>query len=127
MRTDKVLHTALAEPDLIVSQQRDILPHQKQGRRYQPNLQYMMWLCLILAWLGASWFAYQYFLVPQPATFAPQWGDAHWVQAADGNAPVAYFRYVTTLDALPDGAFVTVAASQVFRLYVNGTLLGSNA
>jgi len=90
------------------------------------NLHRMMWMCLLLACLGASWFSYQYFLVPQPKSFAPDWHGAQWIQAADGNAPVAYFRYVTDLNVVPDGAFVTVAASQVFRLYVNGSYIGSN-
>lgn len=91
------------------------------------KLHRMLWMCLVLACLGASWFTYQSFLVPQPVTFAPDWAGARWVQAADEQTPVAYFRYVTTLNVMPDGAFVTVAASQVFRLYVNGTLVGSNA
>ncbi len=97
-------------------------------------------LCLVLAWVGASWFAYQYFLVPQPARFAADWQGAQWVKAtlpsggtADGSSSavpsegeVAYFRYTTQITALPDAAFVTVAADQVFRLYVNGTFMGSN-
>jgi 4-amino-4-deoxy-L-arabinose transferase-like glycosyltransferase len=83
-------------------------------------------LCLILAWVGAGWFAYQYFLVPQPAHFAADWQGAQWVKALDGNSPVAYFRYTTQITALPDAAFVTVAADQLFRLYVNGTFIGSN-
>ena len=86
----------------------------------------MTWVCLFLACLGASWFSYQYFLVPQPKNFAPNWQGAQWIQAANGNAPVAYFRSVTDLNVLPDGAFVTVAASQVFRLYVNGNFIGEN-
>src|SRR3989442_11313641 len=85
-----------------------------------------VWICLLLACTGVSWFSYQYFLVPHPARFAPPWHGAQWVQAVDGDAPVAYFRSVTDLNALPDAAFVTVAANQVFRLYVNGVFLGSN-
>ena len=90
-----------------------------------------MWLCLFLACLGASWFAYHYLLVPQPVRYAPNWGNAQWVQAVNsrnnGTTPVAYFRYVTYLNAAPQGAFVTVTASQTFRLYVNGIFVGSNA
>jgi hypothetical protein len=85
-----------------------------------------VWICLLLACTGASWFSYHYFLEPHPARFALAWQGARWVQATDGNAPVAYFRSVTDLNALPDAAFVTVAANQVFRLYVNGIFLGSN-
>jgi hypothetical protein len=87
----------------------------------------MAWVCLLLACLGASWFLYQCLLVPQPARFTAHWADARWIQAEDGRFPVAYFRRTTSLNALPDAAFVTVAASQVFSLYVNGTFIGSNA
>lgn len=87
----------------------------------------MTWLCLLLACVGASYFAYQSFLVPQNARFVPHWQNARWVRAKDGTAPVAYFRHVTNLNPLPDAASLTIASNQVFRLYVNGTLVGSNA
>jgi hypothetical protein len=85
------------------------------------------WLFLVLACAGAGWFAYQFFLAPQPPLFTPTWQDAQWVQAADGNGTVAYFRDVIDLNNMPDADFVTVAANQVFRLYVNGYFIGSNA
>ncbi|MFL5703615.1 MAG: hypothetical protein ACJ8AG_12425, partial [Ktedonobacteraceae bacterium] len=85
------------------------------------------WTFLLLAFMGTSWFAYQYFLAPEPPLFTPPWQGAQWVQAADGNAPVAYFRDVVDLNALPDAGFVTIAANQVFRLYVNGVFIGSNS
>src|SRR5579859_4957725 len=67
-------------------------------------------LCLLLACIGASWFAYQYMLVPQPASFSPPWQGAQWVQAVDGNTPVTYFRYSIDLNTIPDASFVMVAA-----------------
>src|SRR5579859_8298951 len=73
-------------------------------------------LCLLLASLGASWFAYQYLLVAQLTQFEPPWQGAQWVQAADGTAPVTYFRYTTDINTIPDAAFMMVAASQSFRL-----------
>ncbi|MHB8599707.1 MAG: ArnT family glycosyltransferase [Ktedonobacteraceae bacterium] len=87
----------------------------------------MALVCLLLACVGVIWFAYQYFLVPQPKYFTPDWHGAQWVRASDGNATTAYFRYATDLQKIPDNAFVTIAASQVFRLYVNGTLIGSSS
>jgi hypothetical protein len=84
-------------------------------------------ICLLLACLGASWFSYQLFFVPQPAYFAPQWQQAQWIQAGDNsNNPVSYFRYSTNLNVVPDTAFVTIAANQTFRLYVNGTFIATN-
>ena len=92
-----------------------------------PHLHLMSWLCILLACIGASWFSYQCLLVPQAARYTPDWQASQWVQAGDGIAPVAYFRYSTSLTAIPDNAFVTVAASQVFTFYVNGNFIGSNA
>ena len=85
----------------------------------------MAWICLALACLGASWFAYQSVLVPQPERFSPEWASARWITAG-GIAPVAYFRYTMNLNDSPDSAFITIAANQVFKLYVDGAYIGSN-
>ena len=87
---------------------------------------WIMWGCLFLACIGAAWFSCQYFLVAQPRSFAPDWRTARWVQAADGTAPVAYFRSAVTLGSIPEQASITLAANQTFRLYVNNTFIGSN-
>lgn len=84
-------------------------------------------ILLLLACIGASWFSYQCLLVPQATEFTPDWKGAQWIRARDALAPVAYFRYITSINILPDAAFVMVAATQVFRLYVNGTFVASNA
>jgi 4-amino-4-deoxy-L-arabinose transferase-like glycosyltransferase len=83
-------------------------------------------LCMLLACVGLSTFVYEALSVPQRSFFAPDWGTSQWIQAQDGQAPVAYFRYTTPINGSPDAAFVTIAANQVFRLYVNGILVGSN-
>ena len=93
----------------------------------QHPFQLLTGLLLLLACLGASWFAYQYFLVPQPKNFQPNWHGAQWIEASGSNATTAYYRYATTLQVSPDNAFVTITASQVFRLYINGTLIGENS
>ena len=104
----------------------DISTKQASSPKRRPR-KMAMWFCLILACLGASWYSSQIFLEPQPARFAAPLQNALWVQAKDGNGPVAYFRYTTDLNSLPDAAFVTVAANQIFRLYVNGTFIATNA
>src|SRR5437763_7741698 len=87
---------------------------------------WMMWACLFFACIGAAWFSYQYFLVPQPSSFTPDWHTARWIQASDGTMPVTYFRSAFTLGSVPDHGTVTIGANQTFRLYVNGTFIGSN-
>src|ERR1700676_4715973 len=77
-----------------------------------------MWLCIVFACLGASWYSSQIFLVPQPARFTAPLQNTQLVQAKDGNGPVAYFRYTTDLNTLPAAAFVTVPAAHTFRLCV---------
>ena len=80
----------------------------------------VMLVCLVLACLGTSWFAYQTFLQPAPTNFTPDWHGAQWIRATDGTSSVSFFRYTTNLAVLPDAAFVTIASSQVFDLFVNG-------
>ncbi|GAC1614488.1 MAG: hypothetical protein NVS4B9_02820 [Ktedonobacteraceae bacterium] len=82
--------------------------------------------CLLLACMGVSWFAYQYFLLSQPQSFAPDWGSARWIQAGDGYAPVVYFRSSPYLESVPSTASLTIGATDAFRLFVNSTLVGSN-
>ncbi len=98
----------------------------KPREREKSGLRRIVWLCLLLACLGMSWFTYQYLQVPQPKSFVPDWRGASWVQSADSSAPVAYFRFGVNLKVLPDAAFVTIQASQGFYLFLNGAFVGSN-
>ena len=86
----------------------------------------MVFLCLFLACIGASLFSFQYFLLSQPQSFTPTWGNAQWIQASDGTAPVVYFRTSPYLETLPGAASVTIGASDAFRLFVNSALVGGN-
>src|SRR5258708_20620815 len=69
------------------------------------------WTFLLLACMGASCFAYQYFLVPEPPLFTPPCQGAQWVQARDGNASVPYFRDAVNFNPFPDHDFLSLAAN----------------
>jgi 4-amino-4-deoxy-L-arabinose transferase-like glycosyltransferase len=100
----------------------------KTRRVSSPHMSWLLVCSLLLcACLGASWFAYQTLLLPQPHTFTPNWRGAQWIQAADGQSSVASFRYVINMPAPADAAFITLAASQQHRIYINGTMIGNNA
>lgn len=118
--------TRPTSPTIRISSQREQSEQPASDKRRSRSLHLIAWLCLVLACIGASWFAFQYYLVPQPKYFAPDWHEAQWVSAADTSASRAYFRYLTNLEVVPDRAFVTIAVSQVFSFYVNGILVGSN-
>ncbi len=118
-RNTSSLHPGEILPPLTPEGARQTHPRRRVFR-------HMLWLCLLLACTGTSWFAFQVFLVPQPEEFQPNWQDARWVQANDATAPIAYFRYAVQFDKPPDNTFITVTANQVFRLYTNGIYIGSN-
>lgn len=113
----------------IDSQETQVLPAAPRlaHRRGAAGIWFLTILLLLCSCLGASWFAYQSLLVPQTSSFEPRWQGAQWIQAADGNAPVASFRYVANLITVPDAAFIIIAANQQFRAYINGTFIGGNA
>lgn len=98
-------------------------------RRWRTPSRVLLWLLLLTSCVGTGWFSYQYFLVPQTIDYTPDWHNAQWIQAADGDSTnsVAYFHYVIQLDTQPDTAFITIAANQAFLLYVNGSYIGSNS
>ena len=119
----------LTPPAAIMSG--EVLQHalseeRKPHERGKSGLRRAVWLWLLLACLGMSWFTYQYALVPQSKSFVPDWQGARWVQAADSNGPVAYFRFGVNLNVQPDAAFFTIQASQGFYLFLNGSFVGSN-
>jgi hypothetical protein len=96
-------------------------------RRVKRHLaSFILWCCLFLACTGTSWFAYQYFFVPQAFTYTPSWMDSRWIQPVDITSPVAYYRYMTNFEATPDSAYIMLTANQVFRVYANGTFIGTN-
>ena len=108
------------------AQQQTALAARKLRRWGKNGRSRLLWCWLLLACLGTGWFTCQSFLVPQPKSFVPDWQGATWVQAADSNAPVAYFRFGVNLNVLPDAAFVSIQASQGFYLFLNGSFVGSN-
>src|SRR5579863_1830507 len=114
------LPAVIVNDDALYSTARKLRKWGKSGRHR------LLWCWLLLACLGTGWFTCQSFLVPQPKSFVPDWQEAKWVQAADSNAPVAYFRFGVNLNVLPDAAFATIQASQGFYLFLNGSFVGSN-
>jgi 4-amino-4-deoxy-L-arabinose transferase-like glycosyltransferase len=114
------------QPTVIIPAVKGTPQPVKVGRRKIGHIHYMVWICLLLTCIGGGWFAYQYFLIPQPQYYAPNWHGAQWVRASDSDATTAYFRYNPELNLVPDNAIVTIAASQIFHFYVNGILIGSS-
>src|ERR1700682_796056 len=122
--SDVLTHPAVDASDEVLQQVSS--EGRKPQARGKSGLRRAVWLWLLLACLGMSWFTYQYALVPQHKSFVPDWQGARWVQAADSNGPVAYFRFGVNLNVQPDAAFFTIQASQGFYLFLNGSFVGSN-
>lgn len=59
----------------------------------------------------------------QPATAAADWGPSRWI-GLDDTREKLYLRRELTLGSAPRTAYLTVAGSDAFDLYVNGTLVG---
>jgi len=121
------------QPEISPQKVLDISGLKKARKRVSGAL---LWFCLLLTCIGTSWFAYQARLVPQTKSYAAHWQDAKWIQARAINdttgskdiaSPVTYFRYTMDFTAVPDNAFITLAANQVFQLYVNGSYIGNNS
>ncbi|GCF07388.1 glycosyltransferase family 39 protein [Dictyobacter arantiisoli] len=117
--------TSSNSEEMILSPHKKLQIQARQRVKHRLS-RFVMWLCLFFACAGTSWFAIQYFLIPQQQTYIPQWTNALWIQPVDIASPVAYYRYNTNFDALPDNAYIMLTANQVFRVYVNGISIGTN-
>ncbi|MCX7598299.1 MAG: GH116 family glycosyl hydrolase, partial [Armatimonadetes bacterium] len=72
---------------------------------------------------------------PEPVKFPekPLWQSspgpwvARWIWLKDPEAPRAFFRYVFTLAARPEKAWLSVTADNGFSLYLNGRKIGGGS
>ncbi|MBA3832250.1 MAG: glycosyltransferase family 39 protein [Chthoniobacterales bacterium] len=71
-----------------------------------------------------GYFILQTYLSPQERQYQLNFGSAQWIEPAE-VAPIAYFRKEIFLSHTPEQAWVEVAATDNFKLIVNGHTIGS--
>lgn len=76
-------------------------------------------VAVIACGLLLGYFVVRVFVSPLPHQYQLDFGSAKWIEPAE-TAPVAYFRKTIFVSAIPEQAWLQVAATDNFSLLVNG-------
>ena len=91
----------------------------------QPQALRWSWALVIACGLLFGYYVLRTYASPQQRQYQLDFGKAQWIEPAESYAPVAYFRKEFYLSALPEQAWLEIAASDNFALIVNGHTLGN--
>jgi Dolichyl-phosphate-mannose-protein mannosyltransferase len=86
----------------------------------------LQWSVALVAVCGLmlGYFVFRTFVSPLPRQYQLDFGEAQWIEPPQ-LAPVAYFRKNIFLSAAPEQAWLEVAATDNFRVIVNGGTVGN--
>lgn len=73
-----------------------------------------------------GYFVVRVFVSPLPPQYQLDFGSAEWIEPPE-TAPVAYFRKTVFVSATPEQAWLQIAATDNFRLLVNGRNLAAES
>ncbi|MDQ3199159.1 MAG: glycosyltransferase family 39 protein [Verrucomicrobiota bacterium] len=78
------------------------------------------WGLVVVCGLLLGYYFLQTYSTPKHRQYQLDFGRAQWIEPVDSPAPIGYFRKVVHLGALPEQAWIQVAASDNFGLDING-------
>src|SRR5947207_11829799 len=99
--------------DSLLQPLRDLLP---RARRWSLFL-------VLLCGCVLGYFVLRTYARPLHRQYELDFGPAQWIEPAE-VAPVAYFRRNIFLNAAPEQAWLEVAATDSFRVVINGAIIG---
>jgi hypothetical protein len=83
------------------------------------------WILVVVCGLLLGYYVFRTYENPRHRQYQLDFGKAQWIEPADSPAPIAYFRKEIYLSALPEQAWLEIAASDNFGLIVNGHTIGN--
>jgi hypothetical protein len=90
----------------------------------QPHARRWSFALVAVCGLTLGYFMLRTFVSPLPRQYQLNFGDAQWIEPPE-FAPVAYFRKEIFLGAAPQLAWLEVAATDNFKVIINGHNVGS--
>jgi Dolichyl-phosphate-mannose-protein mannosyltransferase len=82
------------------------------------------WALVVACGLLLGYYIVQAYVSPKQRQYQLNFGDAKWIEPQD-VAPVAYFRREVFLSSIPEEAWVEIAATDNYKIFVNGHTVGS--
>jgi hypothetical protein len=94
-----------------------------QSKRFPLRAQRWSWALVLACGLMLGYYVQQTYFSPKQRQYQLDFGDARWIEPQQVS-PVAYFRKEVFLNVPPEQAWLEVAASDNYRLFVNGRPVG---
>src|SRR5205823_6431956 len=91
-----------------------------QQKDLSPRFRCWPWALVIAFGLLFGYYISSTYFTPRHRQYQLDFGKAFWIEPTEAFAPIAYFRKEVYLSALPEQAWLQVAASDNFGLIVNG-------
>src|SRR5712691_1437996 len=82
------------------------------------------WILVLVCGLTLGYFILRTFVSPLPRQYHLDFGNAQWIEP-DEVSPVAYFRKEIFLSTEVEQAWLEIAATDNYKIIVNGYTLGS--
>jgi hypothetical protein len=95
----------------------DRLPLQKT---FGPAVLRWSWTLVIACGLLLGYYVLRTYASTRDRQYQLDFGKAEWIEPVESFAPIAYFRKEVFFPTLPQKAWIQVAASDTFGLFVNG-------
>src|SRR5438105_15424724 len=82
------------------------------------------WAVVLACGLMLGYYVQQTYFSPKQRQYQLDFGDAQWIEPSE-VAPIAYFRKEVFLSVPPEQAWVEIAATDDFKLFVNSAPSGT--
>ena len=83
------------------------------------------WALVLACGLLLGYYVLQTYGTSLQRQYQLDFGRAQWIEPVESYAPIAYFRKEVYISAIPEQAWLEIAASDNFGLVVNGHTLGN--
>src|SRR5205823_510390 len=84
------------------------------------------WALVLTCGLILGYYVQQTYFSPKHRQYQLDFGDAKWIEPPE-VAPVAYFRKEVFLSVPPEQAWLEIAATDNYVLFVNGSAVGKES
>ena len=81
------------------------------------------WALVLACGLVLGYYIQQTYFSPKQRQYQLDFGDAQWIEPPK-DAPTAYFRKEVFLSVPPEQAWLEIAATDNYGLFVNGDVVG---
>src|SRR5215831_613270 len=97
-----------------------------QSKQLPSRARRWSWALVLACGLMLGYYVQQTYFSPKQRQYQLDFGDAQWIEPP-GDAPTAYFRKDVFLSLPPEQAWLEIAATDNYGVFVNGHVVGKGS